>query len=151
MEREREREREIIARCTAAVRNVWPECLAEAQKYVDRNMDRVVGLMSQEHAKDRDVLCSSSSSQMNNRSISAHSNPQSNGDRALSNCLSSQEDGSSTRRSDGSSSGGSRDGSGSGTSNADHSEKGDLPVKSVVDGSDKTARYPAPEPPSQHY
>lgn len=30
---------EMIARCTAAVRRVWPDCLAAAEKFVDRSME----------------------------------------------------------------------------------------------------------------
>ena len=158
-----------MARCTAAVRQVWPECLAEAQKYVDRNMSHVVSLMPRETTTDKqdDTTCVQSSSQGSSHRInSVQSHPlsncdraqsngdraQSNGDRVQSQGLSSQKDGLTTHRSDDSSSGGSRDsssgcsrdGCSDGNSNVDHQGHGELPVsygKSMVDEHDTTARY----------
>ena len=145
-----------MARCTAAVRQVWPECLAEAQKYVDRNMSHVVGLMPRETTTDKqdDTTCVHSSSQGSSHRInSVQSHPLSNCDRAHSNGdrdhLSSQEDGLSTNRSDNSSSGGSRNGCSDGNSNIDHQGHGDLPAsygKSMVDEHDTTARYTTNHP-----
>ena len=91
----------------------------------------------------------SSSSQKNTRADFAQSNPQSNDDGAQSNCLSSQEDGTSTQcsnDSNSSSSRGSSDGGGEGNNNG-RPEQGALSA-SIGDKrareSDKTERYPHP-------